>query len=62
MRKLIQALPGALPDALIVAGSLALSYGAGLLHPAAGFATIGVLMIAGGVIVARNAAAKPATD
>lgn len=62
MKKLILALPSALPDALIVAGSIALSYGAGLLHPAAGFATLGALMIAGGVIVARNSVAKKAAD
>lgn len=62
MQKLILALPGALPDVLIVAGSLALSYGAGLLHPAAGFATLGVLMIAGGVVAATNAARKKAAE
>lgn len=52
----MQKLTAAIPDALIVAGSLALSYGAGLLHPAAGFITLGALMIAGGVVAATNAA------
>jgi hypothetical protein len=52
MKKLIQALP----DTLIVAGGCALSYGAGLLHPAAGFIVGGVLMIALGVIAARKVA------
>lgn len=35
-----------LPDALIVAGVGAISYGAGLLHPAAGF-IIGGMLVAG---------------
>jgi hypothetical protein len=46
MNKLIKVMP----DALIVAGAAALSYGAWLLHPAAGFITGGILMLAGGVI------------
>jgi hypothetical protein len=46
----MQKLTKAIPDALIVAGSLALSYGAGLLHPAGGFITLGVLLIAGGAL------------
>lgn len=51
MKKLITAIP----DALIVGGAGALSYGAGLLHPAAGFITVGLLLIAGGVFAARRA-------
>ncbi len=51
MQKLITILP----DALIVAGGAALSYGAGLLHPAAGFITGGILMLAFGVVAARKA-------
>jgi hypothetical protein len=64
MRKFIQALPGALPDALIVAGAAALTYAGGLLHPVVGFATAGVLMIAGGVIAEtkRAAARNKAAD
>lgn len=58
----MQKITSAIPDALIVAGSLALSYGAGLLHPAAGFIVGGLLLIAGGVIVARNAAVKKVAD
>lgn len=60
----MEKLTAAIPDALVVAGTAALAYGAGLLHPAAGFATAGVLMIAGGVIAetkraaARNKAAE----
>jgi hypothetical protein len=46
MNKLIKVMP----DALIVAGATAVSYGAWLLHPAAGFITGGVLMLAGGVL------------
>jgi len=42
-----------LPDALLIAGSAALSYGAWLLHPAAGFISGGVLAIAGGIVAAR---------
>lgn len=60
----MQKLTAAIPDVLMVAGSLALSYGAGLLHPAAGFATAGVLMIVGGVIAEtkRTTASKKAAD
>lgn len=59
----MQKLTAAIPDALMVAGSLALSYGAGLLHPAAGFVTAGVLMIVGGVIAeTKRAANKKAID
>jgi hypothetical protein len=51
MKKLIKAVP----DALIVSGAGALSYGAGLLHPAAGFMVAGLLLVAGGVCAARRA-------
>lgn len=43
------------PDALIVVGAGAFSYGAGLLHPAAGFMTAGVLLLVGGALIAMNA-------
>lgn len=58
MKKLINMVP----DALIVCGAGALSYGAGLLHPAAGFITAGVLMIAGGAFVAMAAQRAEAAD
>lgn len=58
----MQKLTAAIPDALIVAGGIALSYGAGLLHPAAGFIVGGLLLIAGGVIVARNATVTKIAD
>jgi hypothetical protein len=51
MKKLIKMVP----DALIVCGAGALSYGAGLLHPAAGFITGGAVCIALGIIAARKA-------
>ena len=43
-----------LPDGLIVAGAAALSYGAWLLHPSAGFITAGVLLVTGGVVAGRK--------
>jgi hypothetical protein len=51
MQKVIQAMP----DALIVVGASAIAYGAWLIHPAAGFITGGVLMIAAGVASALKA-------
>jgi hypothetical protein len=51
MKKLVTVIP----DALIVSGAGALSYGAGLLHIAAGFIVAGSLMLVGGVCVARRA-------
>lgn len=51
MKKLVTVIP----DALIVSGAGALSYGAGLLHVAAGFIVAGALMLAGGICVARRA-------
>ena len=48
------------PDALILCGAGALSYGAGLLHPAAGFITAGVLLLAGGIVAATNSARQKA--
>ena len=44
-----------LPDALIVAGGACLSYGAGLLHPAAGYIVGGVLMLAFGILASLKA-------
>jgi hypothetical protein len=58
MKKLITMVP----DTLIVSGAGALSYGAGMLHPAAGFVAAGVLMLAGGVLAARRAPAEKAED
>jgi hypothetical protein len=52
MNKLIKMVP----DALIVSGAGALSYGAGLLHPAAGFIVAGALMIMGGMQIAKKVA------
>lgn len=57
MKKLIDMVP----DALIVCGAGALSYGAGLLHPAAGFIVAGGLLIAGGILSAANSQ-KPKVD
>lgn len=51
MKKLITMVP----DALIISGAGALSYGAGILHPAAGFMAAGILMLVGGVCAARRA-------
>lgn len=42
-----------LPDALMIGGAAALSYGAWLAYPAAGFAVAGVLSLAAGVLTAR---------
>lgn len=42
------------PDTLVVSGAAALSYGAGLLHPAAGFIVAGLLLLAGGIQAGRN--------
>lgn len=54
MKKLITMVP----DALIVCGAGALSHGAGLLHPAAGFIAAGLLLIVGGVCAARRTPAE----
>ncbi|TQK10240.1 hypothetical protein [Herbaspirillum sp. SJZ107] len=51
MKKLITMVP----DALILSGAGALSHGAGLLHPAAGFIMAGILLLVGGVSAARRA-------
>jgi hypothetical protein len=58
MNKLIKMVP----DALIICGAGALSYGAGLLHPAAGFIVAGLSMIAGGALAALSAARAKAVD
>lgn len=50
MKKLVNVIP----DALIVCGAGALSVGTGMLHPAAGLITAGVLMIAGGIAAATR--------
>lgn len=50
MQKLIQAVP----DLLIVAGACAVSYGAWLVYPAAGFVVGGLLAITGGALAAMK--------
>jgi hypothetical protein len=52
----MQKLSAAIPDALIVSGVSALSYGAWTLHPAAGLLTAGALMLVFGVLGALKAA------
>lgn len=47
-----------LPDVLMVCGAGAISYGAGILHPAAGFMVAGVLLIAAGILAAANGQKK----
>jgi hypothetical protein len=42
-----------LPDALMIGGAAALSYGAWLVYPAAGFVVAGALSVAAGVLTAR---------
>jgi hypothetical protein len=44
-----------LPDALMIGGAAALSYGVWLAYPPAGFAVGGLLSIAAGVLTARVA-------
>lgn len=44
-----------LPDILMVGGAAALSFGSGLIHPAAGFIVGGMLTMAAGVLMARTA-------
>lgn len=56
MQKFIKALP----DVLIIAGVAAISYGAWLIMPAAGFITGGALTFAGGVLSALKASTKVA--
>jgi len=58
MKKLVTVIP----DALIVSGAGALSYGAGLLHVAAGFIVAGLLLVAGGVCAARRAPTEKDED
>ena len=43
----------ALPDVLLVVGALMASWGAYLIHPAAGFITIGILLILTGLKVSK---------
>lgn len=50
----MQKLISALPDALIVSGVGAISYGAWLIHPAAGFIAGGILVLAFGVLSAMK--------
>jgi hypothetical protein len=50
------------PDALIVCGAMAISSGAGIVHPAAGCIVAGALMIAGGVLASVNNRRQKADD
>jgi len=50
------------PDALIIAGASALSFGVGLLHPAAGCIAAGMLMMTGGVLASVNSARAKVED
>jgi hypothetical protein len=43
------------PDGLLLGGAAAISYGAWLIYEPAGFISGGVLLIAGGVLLARGA-------
>jgi hypothetical protein len=52
----------ALPDALIASGGCAVSCGAWLIAPAAGWIVGGLLLIAGGVLSAKSARAVKAED
>ena len=51
MRKFVAS---AMPDLLMVAGWASISYGAWLLHPAAGAIVCGLLLMAAGVLAARK--------
>lgn len=42
-----------LPDVLMIGGAVALSYGAWLVYPAAGFVVAGLLSMAAGILSAR---------
>ena len=48
------ALVRAAPDSLLVGGAAAISYGAWMIYPPAGFIAGGVLLIAGGVLLIRG--------
>jgi len=54
----MQKLLTALPDALIVAGAATVSYGAWLLHPAAGFIVGGLLAVGGGIVADSKVSRK----
>jgi hypothetical protein len=43
----------ALPDVLLIAGAGAVSYGAWMIYPAAGFIVYGLMSIAAGIKLAR---------
>ncbi len=55
-KKVLRALPALLRDAIGLAAVGAISYGAWLLHPAAGFITGGALVLTGVIITARKPA------
>ncbi|WP_428141470.1 hypothetical protein [Delftia acidovorans] len=48
-------LVNAAPDSLLLSGAAAISYGAWLIYAPAGFIAGGVLLITGGVLMARGA-------
>jgi len=43
-----------IPDALMIGGAAALSYGAWLVYPAAGFVVAGLLSLTAGILSARD--------
>lgn len=45
----------AVPDALILAGSASVSYGAWAIYPPAGWIVCGVFALAAGIVLARSA-------
>lgn len=47
-------LASAVPDALMLGGTMAISYGSWLIYAPAGFIAGGVLLIAGGVLAVRG--------
>ena len=50
VEKIVDALAGALWDLVILAGGMAIAWGAGLIYPPAGIITAGVLAVAAGVL------------
>ncbi len=58
----MQKIINVLPDALLIGGGVVLSYGAWLLHPAAGFIVGGLLMLGFGVLANRKAAESKAAE
>lgn len=53
----MNALKGWVPDVLMLAGVIGISFGAWLVYPPAGFIVGGAFLLAGGVLSARRGAA-----